>query len=465
MMNRMNTLALMLAIGPINGPALDALNAARPDERNIDMLDEALDELHDEGTELRKVPVDQRTDAQNNRAKEIVTEFRRLRPERNHLAQLEEDSARRSRDVMNAVNGFSRSRGLRSPDGTVISESRGTEPATPWRDSAGRSVRLLNASHRLSDHASSVGQQNGESPRPGNLIKGMLTGNWQDAEVEHRYYNLSTATGSGVMIPELIGSMLIDLARAGSAVIRAGAGSIQMTAPKMNLVRVTSDPTIAAYAENAEISESDPGIDGVAFEAKKLGTMVRVSRELLYDSPNAGAMIEGILQTAMGAAIDQQALAGDGTGANWTGLLSMSGVNDVDAGGVQPSWDTWLEAVQAIEESNGTTAATVMSPAVKKWLSTLKDTTGRYLDPPAALDAVTRYTSTKLADTTATVGDFSKLLIGFWRDVELQFSGTAKDTFEKDQVLFRVLFRGDVAATHPAHLAKITDIDLATAPS
>lgn len=162
----------------------------------------------------------------------------------------------------------------------------------------------------------------------------------------------------------------------------------------------------------------------------------------------------------MGQAIDSQALSGDGTGANWTGLLNMTGVNEVAVGG-NPSHDDWLDAVEAIEEANGAPAATVMSPAVKSYLAKLKDSQGRYLDPPTALSGLSRYTSTKLADTTATVGDFSNLLVGFWRDVEIAMSGFAKDTFERDQVMFRITFRGDVQAAIPGHLAKLTGISLA----
>ena len=452
----LSTLALLMAMGPMNvtprqrpshltadddpDSAWAVLNSGNPDDRNIRQIDMALGEIKDEFDGILRIPRSKRSAKQQNRMEELADRATKLKYER---GQLEDRPGLTGRDIDNAL--------------------RGDSTPTGWTDDAGRRVRVLNSAQPLAGHRSGGG---GHDPdiadgrgSPGNLIRGMLTGNWSNAEREREIYNLSTSSGAGVMIPETIGRQIIDLARAGSSVIAAGAQTVDMTAPKMTLTRVTGDPTVAGVAENAEIAESDPGIDGIVFQAKKQAVLVRVSRELLYDSPNAGSMVEQVLRAAMGAHIDKVALDGDGVGANPLGLLGIAGVGEVAVGGV-PSWDDWIDGVQLIEQANGAAGATVMSPAVKGLLAKLKDGQGRYLTPPAALNDVTRYSTTKIADASAVVGDFTKLLIGVWRDVEIAISGFAKDTFEKDQVMFRVIWRGDVAATQPAHLTKLTGIAL-----
>lgn len=443
----MTTLALLLAMGPMNDAAkpkektaLDILNGGNPDDRNIRQIDMALGEIKDEFDGIMAVAPENRTPAQYDRAKELANLATDLKKEKYEIMQ-------------NATDPPSVDEALRETGDTH----------TAWRDNAGRDVHVLSPAENyanLRSPGSGDALPFNSRPSVGNYIRGAITGDWSNAQHERELFNLSTTTGGGAMIPETIGRMIVDLARANSAVIAAGAQTVDMTASKMTLVRVTSDPAIAGVAENAEIPESDPGIDGVVFQAKKQGVLVRVSRELLYDSPNAGQVVESVMGAAMGARVDQVALDGDGVGANPTGLLNIAGVNEVAVGG-NPSWDDWVDGVQEIEEANGMAPSTVMSPAVKSYLAKLKDGQGRYLNPPAMLNDLSRYTSTKLADTTATIGDFSQLLIGVWHNLEFAYSGYAKDAFEKDQVMFRILWRGDVAAIRPNHFSKLTGISLA----
>ncbi|MEM9415245.1 MAG: phage major capsid protein [Planctomycetota bacterium] len=451
------TISLLMAMGPMNDAprqrpsyltAEDDPQSAwavlheDPDNRNLRQIDMVLGEIKDEFDQIMAINRSDRTERQQARLNTLTNRATKLKVER---GQLEATAGTTGRDIDNALRC----------DGPGNTE---------WTDDAGRPVRVLSNTQRLTAHNSfaPAGQDpmpGAEGVRVGNMLRGALTGDWRGAEAERDAWNLSTDSGGSVMLPESIGSQIIDLARSGSAVIRAGAGTIPMTSPKMRLVKITGDPVVAGVAENAEIPESDPTIAGINFTAKKQGVLVRVSRELLFDSPNSGSMIEGLLRTIMGAKVDEVALSGDGVGANPLGILNTAGVNDVAVGGA-PDWDDFLDAAQAIEEANGMPATSVMSPGVKGFLNKLKDTEGRYLSPPPSLQDMTKLTSTKLDDTVATMGDFSKVLIGVWRDVEIALSGFAKDAFEKDQVLFRVLWRGDVAVTQPGHLAKLTGIAL-----
>lgn len=261
-------IAMLAALGPINAgghppdddlSAIESLNEAVQQDRTCELIGNAIDELHDEGKRLLKIDAGTRTVTQNKRVDTILTKMRELRNEYRERELFEKQVDERARQISNAINR------------PACSDST-------WRDSAGRAVNVLKADQRVLDRINRSHDHRGD-PSPGNLIRGMITGNWDNAEVEREFYNLSTTAGSGVMVPETIGAMLIDLARAGSAVMRAGAQTVAMTAPKMSLVKVTSDPSIAAYAENADIAESDPGIEGVEFVAKKLAVLVRVSRE------------------------------------------------------------------------------------------------------------------------------------------------------------------------------------------
>ena len=76
----------------------------------------------------------------------------------------------------------------------------------------------------------------------------------------------------------------------------------------MIMARIAKDPTFELVAENAQIPDSDINFDQVRFYAKKIACLVRLSRELAEDAPNAATLIEETLGRALAVELDRMAL-------------------------------------------------------------------------------------------------------------------------------------------------------------
>jgi HK97 family phage major capsid protein len=312
----------------------------------------------------------------------------------------------------------------------------------------GREVHALSVHEKLSD----LPQPDGRVFTPlslGKAIVGLTTGNWSNARAERlTMAEGSNATG-GNIVPEAFSLRVIDLARANSALMNAGAITIPWSSPsdEMVLARVAKDPTFALVAENATIPPSDVNFDQVRFSAKKIAALVVLSRELAEDAPNVASLIETTLAKALGAELDRMGLVGEG-GAELNGLLNWSGVDSTDSIGAI-AWADIHAAVVAVKASNHQPTGYITSPTIGGDLDLIQaSTAGTWLGPPPSLARVPRYESTNCPDENLFVGDFSQFVFAMRTTMNLEVSATAGDMFQKHQVGVKLTLRCDVNALH-----------------
>jgi HK97 family phage major capsid protein len=122
-------------------------------------------------------------------------------------------------------------------------------------------------------------------------------------------------TSTGVLVPEEFVSQWIDMARAQSTVIRAGASTVPMNAKTLQYAHQTADPTFSwRSTEGAALSATDPTFASRTLTAKTVAVRTQVSLEASQDIPGFGEQITRAYTAAFGAAIDQAALVGAGSG-------------------------------------------------------------------------------------------------------------------------------------------------------
>jgi HK97 family phage major capsid protein len=117
-----------------------------------------------------------------------------------------------------------------------------------------------------------------------------------------------------------------------AAVVRPLATKVPMTALTHQFPKLSTNPTAAIIGENTTIPDSwsaGPfGQDNLT--AKKIGCLTDVSGELAQDNAVALMQFIGVVFGEQTARLeDTQALEGDGTGDNFTGLVAASGVNEL----------------------------------------------------------------------------------------------------------------------------------------
>lgn len=362
---------------------------------------------------------------------------------------------------------------LSKPQGTVA--ARREQPG--WgglADSNESGIRMLRPDQRLSE-ARSYDLPDGIRPDElsfGRFVRGIVTGDWRNAEAEKRALSTTPDASGGYLIPSPLSAYVIDLARANSVAVQAGVVTLEMDSKTLTIPKLAADPTTGWKAENADIPEdSATTFEAVTLTSKTLACLVRMSLELFEDSPTAGQAVERAISAAMGLAIDKAVLMGSGANEEPLGIANTPGVLEVSLGAngaALTDYDPFSEAVERIATENGQAEAVILHPRDMGALDRLKDSTGQPLTAPASWQNLRKLTTSALPTnltvgtstnaSLALVGNFRNVFLGVRLPIAIEVSREAGGAFERGQILLRARWRGDVAVARPKHIAKITGI-------
>jgi HK97 family phage major capsid protein len=302
----------------------------------------------------------------------------------------------------------------------------------------------------------------------GRYVRGLAIGNWNGSPLELKAaMSSSLPTAGGFLIPDVLSTRVLDLARNRALTLRAGVGTVAMTSSSLDMAKVTGDPTVTWTAENATITETDMTFGRVSFRANKMAAICRVSNELLEDAQNIDAIIENALASAMAQELDRTVLFGNGV-AKPLGVFETDDVNALTSIGTPASYDKWLDGIFAINGYNYQPSGIFYSPRTAKTLAKL--VTGLTSDKtklvaPAEFTALPKFVTNQVSDTLGSgsdsasiIGDWSQYLIALRSDIRLEISREAGTAFERDQVLIRIVWRGDGMAVNPRAFAVLSGI-------
>lgn len=348
-------------------------------------------------------------------------------------------------------------------------EHWGKQGPTPsgWRDSeTGRAVNVYAPGERLS--ASDESEFQG-GVTTGDAIVAMVTG--RGSEQVRASLSEGTDSSGGYLVPEPLSRDLIDRMRAKTRVIQAGARTIEMETETLSIAGIADDPTPAWRLENNLIQESNPTFNRLTFQARWLGVLIKTSRELMEDSPNAGDAVNRALAGALAAEWDRAALFGSGDAPEPLGLVNTTGVHEVSMGTDGAALEGYAQMLEAVSLTTSDNAeppsAMIMAPrTLYQGISGLTDTTGQPLEAPRVLRDVPMLDTSGVPideeQGTATnasrivVGDFSHLLLGVRSSVRIEI---LREVFGQNHQLGIVAWiRADVQVAHPKAFAQVKGI-------
>ncbi|WP_231110724.1 phage major capsid protein [Mycobacterium avium] len=158
-------------------------------------------------------------------------------------------------------------------------------------------------------------------------------------------------------------------------------------------VAYVADSADADYvAEGAEFTDSEPDLDEVIIKTRKIGRLVKVSREQYYNQQTAPQLAASVARDLVRRA--DAAYLGDSTGAS-IGLLHNTAV--VDGGNVDADLDVLIDLVAELEQNGAVPSHILVDPAswaslrklkvAESWNATLlgastEDATARLLSLP-----------------------------------------------------------------------------------
>lgn len=350
------------------------------------------------------------------------------------------------------------------PKDTETPERRST-PAQPtttesyrdpceWRDCrTGREVRVLKPKDKFSDE-----YRGGEPLSLGRAIRAMVVGDWSDAPAEHRALSTTANPTAGILVPNPLAARVIDLARARSVLVQAGAQTVAMDSGTLTIARVSTDPVMEVHTENTAFAGSDVSFDAIELTAYTIGTVVKMSRELAADAPNAVSLIEETLARALAAKLDWYGLQGSGS-AQPLGLVNFANTN-TDAVGGSVDYANVLTGIREVEIDNHMPTGYIMSPTNADVLRKLlvNSEVNNYAVAPAAVAALQSFATTNMPDTTMAVGDFSQFIIGLRQGPTIEVSTEAGSSFEEHAVYVKVTWRGSFNVEHLDAFTLLTGI-------
>lgn len=333
-----------------------------------------------------------------------------------------------------------------------------------WCAHDGRVIRVLAKHERMSDDRYRGRDANFGF---GEYVASMVIGT-NRPEIRNSLAE-GTDSAGGYTVPTHLMTEVIDLMRAKTVVIQAGALTVPLDSKTTKIARLASDPAAAWRAELGNVATSDPTFDAVEFNARSLAVIVKVSRELLEDSININQALTAAFAGAMAVEMDRVALFGSGTTPEPRGVANTTGINSVSMGtngAALTNYGPLLDAIYEIEADNALPSAWVMHPRTARALNGLADSTGQPLRAPEAVTAYPRLASTNvpISQTQGTaanassiiLGDWSQLLIGVRSEMRIEilrelYAGT-------HEYGFVCHLRADVAVAHPAAFCKLVGI-------
>ena len=248
-------------------------------------------------------------------------------------------------------------------------------------------------------------------------------------------------SGGGYLVTPQLSQRVIDLARANSVIMRAGATTIPMGGSELSLARVTADPSVAWRGETGAVTASTPTFGKYTLRPKTCAAIVPVSMELLEDTPNAGSVIESALMSSLGAEVDRAILEGVGAANQPLGIVNNTEVNSQASVGTPSNYSDMTTAITSILAANYpddiSDLAWIMNPTIGGTYDGLvsgitNDNTP--LEPTPWVRQLQRFFTTNLAVYGSpqvynmVLGRFSECLVG------MRTSGVVIDVLDQGQV-------------------------------
>lgn len=196
---------------------------------------------------------------------------------------------------------------------------------------------------------------------------------------------IGTDSEGGYLVPDEFERNLVE-ALEEENIFRTLANVITTASGDRKIPVVASKGTSSWIDEEGAIPESDDSFGQVSIGAYKLGTLIKVSEELLNDSVfDMEAYISREFARRIGSKEEEAFFAGDGSGKP-TGILADTGgaqLGVTAAGATAITLDEVLDLFYSLKSPYRNKAVFVMNDSTVKAIRKLKDSQGQYLWQPS----------------------------------------------------------------------------------
>lgn len=297
----------------------------------------------------------------------------------------------------------------------------------------------------------------------GQYLRSMVVGGKTDTE--RRALSEGSDSAGGYTVPDILSAQLIDLARARSVCIAAGAQTVPLGSDQNRIAKLLTDPVPAWRNEAGDVATSDPTFGPVDLVPRSLAVQTLISAELLEDTLNLATELPRVMAAAMAVELDRVALIGSGIAPEPRGIAATSGIGTFAQDAAIASYANLSKARTGILSANHIPSAYVMHPRDEGAFTDLVDGELRPLLPPRAVGDIPMMTTTSIPtdggvgdnESVIIAGDFTRLLLGIRSDIRVEILKTS--TYASNlQYTMLAHMRADVAVTHPGAFYTLTGV-------
>lgn len=296
----------------------------------------------------------------------------------------------------------------------------------------------------------------------------------------------TSGAGGGFTVPAQYVAAYIEVLRAKSTVLKAGATLMEgLTGSPVQIPKQLTSASASWVGQNATISATDPSFGQVQMTPKTLAIRAQYSNLLgLLSNPSMETQVRKDFAAIAALELDRVALRGSGAANQPLGLNGVAGLGSYAIGtnGGNLDVDTLYGMMGVLEDANAGTdsLALITNP---KGLRKLKkqrsakysgDTGGTYLTAPMLTDlalskaiGLSCLTSTQLpfnltkgSSTDCTevyLGNWGELIIGLFGSVELLATNIGGNAWAQNAIEVRLIQNCDVAVRHAASFVLCND--------
>lgn len=193
---------------------------------------------------------------------------------------------------------------------------------------------------------------------------------------------VGTDSEGGYLVPDEFEKTLVESLEEQN-VIRSLAHVIQTSSGERKIPVVASKGTASWIEEEGTITDSDDSFSQITIGAYKLGTMIKVSEELLNDSAfDIESYIAKEFGRRIGNAEEAAFISGNGTGKP-TGILTSAQIGVTAAAEAAIKADEIIDLFYSLKAPYRRNAVFLTNDDIVKQLRKLKDSNGQYLWQPS----------------------------------------------------------------------------------
>lgn len=300
----------------------------------------------------------------------------------------------------------------------------------------------------------------------GKYVKGIVTGDWSNAELEKRSM---TTSATGVIIPQQLSSQIINISRDLSLFTSSNVPIIPMESNNLTIARVKNSPGFKFKEEGAEATESGFELEPVKLESKMAYGYAYVTIEAIRSSVNLSSILTSVFSQAIADCIDKGMLYGqyNETTSSYdkfapNGILNDKSINSI-VSSENVGYDDFIRALGKIKVNNGEPKHYGINAYTEEKMSLLKATDGTYLEPPKAIQNIKSIVTNQLIHNEVTgsdaiVFDPYAMIIGIQDNINIKMFDNTDYCIKNGMIGFRVYAMIDCVVTMPKHICKITGI-------